>query len=272
VRCGAQVLRCGAQVLRCGAQVLHGPGCPETEIDVKRMWTAFGLMMALGGSGVAAQGQGGVQLEPVVVVAGEGIVKAPPDQAWVTLATESRSKNPKDAQSQNAAAMNAVQQKLAAAGLSKDLVRTLAYDLQLESDWVNGRQVPRGYVARNIIEVRLDDIGRVGEVIDLAVTSGANSVQGVRFDLKQRDTLEREALKRASADARARADAAAAGAGSSLGRVLRIEEPVVRSYPMAAPPVAMMREAAADSRAPTPFVAGEIEIRATVTMTVQLKN
>ncbi len=146
-------------------------------------------------------------------MSGDGLVKATPDQAWVMLATESRSKNPKDAQSQNANTMSAVQQKLVAAGIPKDAIRTLSYDLQLESDWVNGRMVPRGYVARNLVEVRLDDISRVGEVIDVAVTSGVNSVQGVRFDLKNRAGLEREALKRATADARMRAEAAAAGAG-----------------------------------------------------------
>jgi uncharacterized protein YggE len=208
--------------------------------------------------------------EPVVVVAGEGIVKAPPDQAWVMLATESRSKNPKDAQSQNAAAMSAVQQKLLAAGIPKDAIRTLSYDLQLESDWVNGRQVPRGYVARNLVEVRLDDIARVGEVIDIAVTSGANSVHGVRFDLKNRIALEREALKRATTDARARAEAAASGAGASIGRVIRIEEPSARPYPPPMP-MQMMARAAGDERAQTPVIAGEIEIRSSVLLTATIK-
>jgi uncharacterized protein len=211
------------------------------------------------------------QPEPVVVVSGEGLVKAAPDQAWVTIAAESRSKNPKEAQAQNAKAMTTVQQSLMAAGIPKDAIRTIAYDLQLESDWVNGRQVPRGYVARNTIEVRLDDITRVGDVIDISVTGGATSVHGVRFDLKQRDMLEREALKRATADARARAEAAAAGAGSSIGRVVRIEEPVARPYPP--PPQMMMaREVAQDSRTPTPVIAGEIEIRASVVLTATLKN
>jgi uncharacterized protein YggE len=209
--------------------------------------------------------------EPVVVVSGEAVVKAAPDQAWVTLAVESRSKDPKDAQTQNAKAMTNVQQRLAAAGISKDAIRTVSYDLHLESDWVDGRQVPRGYVARNTIEVRLDDLTRVGEIVDIAITSGANNVQGVRFDLKQRDALEREALKRATADARARADAAAAGVGASIGRVVRIEEPVRGGFPP--PPVPMMREMAAqDARAvSTPFVVGEIEIRSTVVLTATLK-
>jgi uncharacterized protein YggE len=207
-----------------------------------------------------------------VVVSGEGVIKAAPDRAWVMFAVESRSKSPKDAQSQNAKTMSSVQDRLAAAGIPKDAIRTLSYDLHLEADWVNGRQVPRGYVARNTIEVRLDELTRVGEVIDIAITNGANNVHGVRFDLKQREALEREALKRATADARARAEAAAAGAGATLGRVVRIEEPV-RGGPFP-PPMPMMREMAAtqDARAPsTPIVAGEIEIRATVVLTAALK-
>jgi uncharacterized protein len=208
--------------------------------------------------------------EPVIVMSGEGLLKAAPDQAWIVLATESRSRNPKEAQAQIANAMSAVQQKLTGAGIAKDAIRTLSYDLQFESDWINGRQVPRGYVARNLIEVRMDDIGRVGEVIDLAVTSGANAVQSVRFDLKNRESLEREALKRATADARARAEAAASGAGRTIDRVIRIEEPANRLYPVTAPPV-MQRSMAMDKAVETPIVAGEIEIRTSVVLTATLK-
>ena len=209
--------------------------------------------------------------EPMVIMSGDGLVKATPDQAWVMLATESRSKNPKDAQSQNANTMSAVQQKLVAAGIPKDAIRTLSYDLQLESDWVNGRMVPRGYVARNLVEVRLDEISRVGEVIDVAVTSGVNSVQGVRFDLKNRVELEREALKRATADARMRAEAAAAGAGRTIDRVIRIEEPDGRPIAMSPPMMARQSMAADRQMETTPIVAGEIEIRSRVVITATLK-
>jgi uncharacterized protein YggE len=207
--------------------------------------------------------------EPVVVMTGEGVVKIAPDQAWVTIGAESRSRNPKEAQSQNAAAMTAVQQKLTAAGIAKDAIRTLAVDLQLESDWVNGRQVPRGYVARNTIEVRLDDIIRVGEIMDMAVTGGATTIHGVRFDVKQRESHERDALKRATADARARAEAAAAGAGRTIDRVIRIEEPISRPVPMPMP--MMSARTAEDARAQTPVAAGEIEIRATVVLTATMR-
>jgi uncharacterized protein len=235
---------------------------------VARRLSVITVVLAMMPSTTALAQTQAPQTEPIVTMSGEGIVKAAPDQAWLTLATESRSKNPKEAQQQNAAAMSTVQQRLTSAGIPKDAMRTLSYDLQLESDWVNGRQVPRGYVARNLIEVRLDDITRVGEVINVAVTGGINAVQGVRFDLKNREALERDALKRATANARLRAEAAAAGAGRTIDRVIRIEEPVARPYPV---PQQMMRAEAAQDRAQTPIIAGEIEIRSNVLLTATLK-
>jgi len=237
----------------------------EVVVRTRVFSVSCGVLLA----GALAFAQTPQPMESVVVVTGEAVVKAAPDQAFVTIGAETRSKVPKEAQTTNAAAMTAVQQKLTAAGIAKDAIRTLAYDLQLESDWVNGRQVPRGYVARNSIEVRLDDITRVGEVIDLAVSGGATAVHNVRFDLKQRDALEREALKRATADARARAGAAAGGAGRSIDRVIRVEEPGRAVSPM---PVMRMREtmAAADAP-PTPVAPGEIEIRAAVVLTATLR-
>lgn len=233
------------------------------------MWVSMVMMAALLTSSASARAQTAPQSdEPVVVVTGEGLVKVTPDQAWVTLAVEARSKDPKTAQAQAAKAMSAVQARLLEAGVAKEAIRTLSYGLHLESDWVDGKQVTRGYVARNTIEVRLDDITRVGEIIDLAIDNGANAVHGIRFDVKSRDTLEREALKRAAADARARAEAAAAGVGATLGRVVRIEQPSASVYPMPSSPMMMRESAQADK---TPVVAGEIEIRAAVTLTATIK-
>ena len=124
----------------------------------------------------------------------------------------------------------------------------------------------RDYLARNIVEVRVDDINRAGEVLDAAVGSGATSVSGVRFDLKDRSAAERDALRKAVADARGRADAAAAGAGMRVDRVVRIEEQRVM-LPEPPRPMMMTRQSmVADAGAP-PMSPGELEIRATVTMT-----
>ena len=159
----------------------------------------------------------------VVVVTGEGLVQAIPDRAWITIAAESRASNPREAQRRNVDAMTPVQEKLRAAGIPGDAIRTTAYDLQQEFDFVDGRRVSRGYLARNAIEVRVDAIDRVGELLEIAVASGAASVGGIRFDLKDRAGLEREALRMAVADARAKADAAAAGALDPVAGASRVD-------------------------------------------------
>jgi uncharacterized protein YggE len=122
-------------------------------------------------------------------------VRRAPDQAFVTVSVESRARNPRDAQRQNAETMTAVQQRIAAAGVPKDAVRTLGYHIQQEFDYVDGRRVARGYLARNAVEVRVDAIDRAGEVLDAAVQAGATSVTSIRFDLKDRAGAEREALR-----------------------------------------------------------------------------
>jgi uncharacterized protein YggE len=208
--------------------------------------------------------------EPAVVTVGEGLVQAVPDRAWVTITAESRAGNPREAQKRNVEAMTPVQDKLRAAGIPADAIKTIGYDLQQEWDFVNNRRVSRGYVARNTIEVRVDAIDRVGEVLEIAVGSGATAVGGIRFDLKDRARLEREALRLAVADARAKAEAAAAGAGQAIARVVKIEE----QGTVPRPPVPYLRETLAVQQAADstpPISAGQMELRAQVTLTAELK-
>ena len=187
----------------------------------------------------------------------------------MTIAAESRSRVSSEAQKQNAAAMTAVLQKIEQAGVAKDAIRTTGYDLHPEFDYVNGRQTFRNFVARNTVEIRLDDIDRVGVVIDAAGPGGATTIAGIRFDVRDRAGLERTALRQAVADARARADAAAAGAGATIDRVMRVEE---EGTPFE-PPRPMMRMAAeaAVANVPTPVEPSTIEIHARVTLTVSLR-
>jgi uncharacterized protein len=211
----------------------------------------------------------GPQEGPVVVSSGEGLVKRAPDRAWVTITVESRARSPREAQKLNADAMSAVLQKLKGAGLAADAIQTRGYDLQPEYDYANGKQSLRGYVARNALEVRIDDIGRVGEILDVAVSSGATSVGGVRFDLKDRAAAEREALKLAVEDARRRADAAASGAGMQVQRVVRIEEHRADVIPPPRPMMAMRAEM--NQAAEPPIAPGELEVRASVTLVAAIR-
>ncbi|MEX1129651.1 MAG: SIMPL domain-containing protein [Vicinamibacterales bacterium] len=207
---------------------------------------------------------------PTIVTTGQAEVKMAPDRAWVAINAESRAKDPKEAQRLNADAMNAVMEKLKGLNLGADAIRTTSYELHPEFDYVDRKQTLRGYVARNSIEVRVDEISRTGDVLGAAVGSGATSVGGLRFGLKDRDGAEREALRLAVRDARGRAEAAASGAGMQIVRVQRIEEQRM-SGPE--PPRPMMRQMAMESAADAapPITPGTIEIRSMVTMTVLIK-
>ncbi len=225
------------------------------------------LALALASPAFAQMPPPALPQQPSIVTRGEAIVTAKPDRAFVTIAAESRSKNSAEAQKQNAAAMTAVLQRIEQAGVPKDAITTIGYELQPEFDYTDGRRTFRNYLARNTVEVRLDDIDRAGLVIDAAVAGGATTITGIRFDVRNRAALERDALRQAVADARARADAAAAGAGATIDRVIRIEE-----EPQYEPPRPLMRMAAQEQRdASTPIEPSTIEIRARVIMTVSLR-
>jgi uncharacterized protein YggE len=205
---------------------------------------------------------------PAIVTVGEGIVKRAPDRAWVTIAAESRAKTPAEAQRLTADAMSAVLQKIKGTGLPADAIQTAGYELRPEFDYVNNRQTLRGYVARNSIEVRVDDLPTLGEILDLAVGAGATSVGGIRFDLKERNAAEQQAIQRAVADARAQAETAARAANMQIERVMRIE---VRRESAMPPPRPVMAMRAETAGAEPPIAPGELEIRASVTMTVAIK-
>ena len=203
---------------------------------------------------------------PTVVTNGQAIVKRAPDRAFVSFATETRASKPDQAQKDNARAMEKVRSELRDQKIPDDAIRTTSFNLREDVDWVNGKRVPRGYAVSNVIEVRVDEIESLGSLLDDVVGAGATSVSGIRFDLKDRDGAEREALRLAVADARARAEAAAAGAGVRIVRVQTIEEQGSAQVPRPMPMMRMEAAMAADAP-PTPVAAGEIEIQATVRLT-----
>lgn len=206
---------------------------------------------------------------PVVVVTGEGLVQAAPDRAWITVGAESRASTAREAQRKNTELMTPVMDKLKAAGLAADAIRTTGYDVQYEWDYVNGKRIGKGFLARNSVELRIDAVDRLGEFLEIAGGAGATSLGGVRFDVKARARLEQDAMRMAVVDARGKAEAAAAGAGRTLDRIVRIEERGAVSSPS---PVPMLREfSAAAAQAPPPVFEGQIEVRASVSLTATVK-
>ncbi len=208
-----------------------------------------------------------------VVTLGEGIVRVAADRAVVTLSSETRGQTAAETQNLGNARMKAVQAAVDGLKLVGGQVTTTG--LMLSPNWVfsNNQRTQQGYVGRHTITVRFDEPGRAGEVVAAAIGAGATDVSGIRFDRRDRRTLEQEALKLAVQDARARADALAAGAGRTVDRVVRIAEEGAAAGAGVGSAATFRAGAIAESVTVTgaPIAQGDVEIRARVVMTATVK-
>jgi uncharacterized protein len=208
---------------------------------------------------------------PSIVTQGEATLKRAPDRAWLTVSTETRDTSAAEARRRNADAMTGVQAALKGAGLAPDALRTTGFSISPEFDYNDGRSILRGYVVRNQIEVRVDDLDGLPRVLDAVNVSKnvALSIDGPRFDLKNEQAARNDALRAAVEDALGRAKALAAGGSLSLGPILRLEEHNIGPRPPQPMPYAM--RAAAAQEVATPVTPGEIEVRALVTLTIAIR-
>jgi uncharacterized protein YggE len=205
-----------------------------------------------------------------VLAHGEGIVSAKPDQVRIHIGVTTQ-----DAAAQAASAANAKQTTAVIAQLKQQLgvaaadIRTMNYSLHPNYKHNRDGSNPTiaGYQANNTVEVRLNDVSLAGKAIDVATQSGANQIQGVMFSMKDEQKLRGEALAIAAAQARANAQALASAVGLRMVRIVRIQdgEPVqvinVR---------AEMMSMAKDAVQSTPVEAGQVQVRATVTITAEV--
>ncbi len=113
----------------------------------------------------------------------------------------------------------------------------------------------------------LDDLEKVGTVIDAATQAGANHVESVRFTVRDPEAIRTRALRDAAQKARSEADALAAALNLKIVRVLSAGESRAIAVPLNSVTVAAYRSEAAS--APTPIQSGTIDVEANVTLTVE---
>jgi uncharacterized protein YggE len=237
------------------------------------MLMAAVMLMSLGASTGVVFAQTPPPDPPSISTQGEAIVKVAPDIAWVTARVEARAGKPGEAQRKAAEIMTTVQEGLKAVGVPAAAMRTLSYSLHPEMERSGGTSRIAGYVATNVVEVRVEDLQALGRIIDAAAASGAGTVTGLRFDVKDREAIERDALLRAAKDALARATAIATGLGQTAGPVLRVHDQSVSQAPprftLADEGVLAGRGGGRGAGPPqTPVELGELEIRARVTLLI----
>lgn len=205
---------------------------------------------------------------PFIRTTGDATVFAKPDRAKLDIGVVTQAPN-----AQAAAAQNASQTEAMIAALRRSLgtaaeIHTSGYSLTPNFSYPKpgGQPVLNGYTASNTVEIITNDLANVGKVIDAGTQAGANNVRGIEFQLRDETAVRAEALRQASLQARASADAMAAALGLKVLRVLAAEE----GSPQVIRPMRSMAMAAAPSAPATPIEAGNIQVQATVTVTVEV--
>lgn len=199
---------------------------------------------------------------PTLTVTGTGSVETTPDLATVSLGLTTNGATAGAAMSANTDALTAVIARLKATGIEDRDIQTS--NLSLNPNWVMNATGTaseiQGYVATNMVTVRIRDLDKTGAVLDAAITDGANSLNGLTFGLQdprpQQDAARREAV----ADALAIATLLSQAAGTKLGPILSIQEGGALQ-PMPGPMYRSMADAA-----PVPVEAGSLDVSASVTL------
>lgn len=171
---------------------------------------------------------------PTITVDGYGELSATPDEASISFGVVSEEKLLDKAYSKNTEAMNAIIQTVKQRGIEKKDIQTSSYSITpLYPVDERGRRLPEklvGFRVNQQLTIVVRDISKVGVLIDTVVAQGANTFNGLSFDVSKRTELQRQAKIRAIEEAQEKARVLADSLGLKLGRILRVYETGTRPY------------------------------------------
>lgn len=130
----------------------------------------------------------------LIKVNGDGELTVQPDLASINLGVITESKELLSAQEKNSHESTKVITALVSQGISKTNIQTFDYRIESDYDFVQGKQILRGYKITNILQVKIEDLSMIGKTVDLAVQNGVNYVSNVQFKVKNKDIYYQQAL------------------------------------------------------------------------------
>lgn len=206
---------------------------------------------------------------PLVSVNASSSVTSAPDRVRMSIGTVAVAVHAENAISSVNATMSELIDEIKRLNLPGVMIQTSAVQVWPQYGSNRNDQPPRieNYRASNTVTVRFDDVGRTGDLFDLAAKAGANQINGPSFELKDNDGAQRDALRQAVAQAKRKVQAIAEEMDMQIVRFEEIHEsgsdrpqPVYRAEAMT------MR----GGQTLTPVEGGEIETSASVTIIARL--
>lgn len=198
----------------------------------------------------------------ILRVSGEGKLAVQPDQANIKLGVLTEYNELMKAQEQNAAAISNVKKALNAIGITDQQIQTSDFTIFPQYDFVDGKQIFRGYRVEHILGITVDEIENTGLVVDTAVNNGANTIRGIHFETENQSELYQQALSLAVMDAYKKAETIA-----SALRVQLISTPlsVAEGNLGMEQPVSFQSSTFVKSAVSTPIQPGTIDIVSQIT-------
>ena len=120
-----------------------------------------------------------------ISVSGSATASSEPDTLIVVLGVDSEAKTANESLSQNSNSLNAVISSLTNSGISEDDIQTSNFRIYPLYDFSDSKdkQILIGDRVSNMLSIQTDKIDSAGNVIDIAVSYGANRVDNISFQL-----------------------------------------------------------------------------------------
>jgi uncharacterized protein YggE len=181
-------------------------------------------LVAWGGRAFAQTPQPAAQPAPrTLSVTGRGEVLLTPDIAQISIGVRTESEDVAEAMASNTSQVQEVIDVLVAQGVSERDIQTNNFSIYPQQQYdEKGQVIATAFIVENTVNVTVRDLESLGALLDAAVTSGANSIYGIQFDLEDKTEATSEARQAAVENARAQAEELAQAAGVTLGEIQSI--------------------------------------------------
>jgi hypothetical protein len=177
---------------------------------------------------------------PTIQVAAEGRVSVAPDMVELSLMVQHRSPTSKDAYDTVNIGVNTLKKILKDAGVQDADVQTTSISMNPEYNYENGKTTPNGFSASHSLSVKVRKLESVNTLLDSITSIADLQIQGISYDLSDKDKVYSDARKLALEKAFQKAQEIAKTTGTSIKKVYTISEgtsvsnpPIYQNFKMA---------------------------------------
>lgn len=214
----------------------------------------------------------------IISVTGRGEVFAKPDVATFTFGAQQDAATVSAAQQIVTDKINKAIDILKASGIEEKDIKTIGYNIYPHYKSTQtvcnqfgcppGREVVDGYEVSQMIEVKVRETAKAGEILGKLGTAQLTNISGLSFTIDDSDAVQAQAQEKAIQNAREKAKKLARDLGVRLGDIVSFGD---YGYPMPYYETMSMKNQAMDAAASPQVPSGENQIVSNVTITYEIR-